>query len=1841
MFHHLLIQNYGFAVAKRMLELTPYGYSSVVRVEERMRDILDDTGAVVGSQKYPVFVLSHTGQESTDLKHITELARESNIVSYSVLTKDPDARINRQLPFGELLDERKQIVELLTAAKKRPNGREAKALEKLGLGHLVDDAVLKTVHGKQTVDFEIRHMSIKSEDGKIPDRFRVGGVADGEFAGIAVLSDDGANFLEYGLPGQKLKQTEIAALKSLIDAPIMSPFSLAAKFNDVESQTMKLTKREKGYTSPRQFSISGKGIKDFLASGSGKATLADATLQVDTRAELLTAALINKMEGIGGAGSASLVSELQSAYSSMDYKFYHNFDLAQQEGLNILDSIVDPSKTSKADYRRLADLLKQAHEAHSNDIASGIKPIGVTKHFKDLVKKSAGGVGGISNKTLNGVNLTLDKMEVSVDGVFMVNKKHLESYILGDRDARGNLLRDKAGKTKGRLSNKKSLLASYEGYYMQYLEQGDAMSEAAQQQMRDLRAQIETFVNMGEPIEYTRADGTKAVRFNAVMRDTQSLNARIGVDTPGLPNAFSFLKGRGRIVDDMADDVSIIIPDIMTKGETGFKEFINFDVLDGRKTDAVNPDLQMLLFHRETFTEMSGDTPMVPKVTMDYARGQIAEMEEIFRSGSVPEQVRERMMQDFEKSFQETFNLTFGKHKAGARELNREMIKRINNDIINGNVTDPDVVNMITNYYRRQIFDTAYSGRGANARKVRILKAPDLFRFDIEAEIPSLQGQNEPFLLSRQKATTAGRTLRPGDAAEYIDKGVERTSVAGAGEIVLSRARVYKHRMLSSGLSSVVHQASLGGYDFDDKGLPTIRSYVDNAGNKRTAFMTFRQPTGPSEFVVQSISKDRDTLLELFGENDTFRKTLKEIMEDASADKEMRQSATDMFDYMTMRRDGLDLAGRKRYADLHRKFAGVGLTNEEIRKGDLTGSKDSRLFDESYEFFKKAQIQADSVIEEVYQRVHGQGVQAIPERLMQLMAKNAAGGGTGVGGVLALTPEFMKKAVKELSAEELDYLAPYYLRGQFFRLFGETGAANFDEAERQMMVDGFKKNGIVSDSDAASMLAKNRDGAFRMAEEDFRDRVKLVLQSQLPDSADSAKVAMDKKVALAEFEKAMEIYRTRLNFGDGESSILGSYINKLMSIGSTIDQMEDMTNELYSKGGAYQELAEFLDKNLTAPFIIPEEAVDFTKTTGKMVIKGARDDAARRQQIYKAFTVAAETVGAEDPLAVKKVLADMGITNLDEAGDDLLFNLGRRIGAARAGFEALQIDDIEKLGIDPRLFNIKLSHKNAASKILEGLIEGAKQIAESGMYAAGSDEIERVKAYQSSIESLSGDSVKTIGDAIAVASDSKYATASLHLGAADNFATRLNASSRNAFMMRSASEIDAFYMKRQGAPIATEVQKAAAEIVRNFQPDMKKMEEFQASIRNVDESVGYERALLEKAKIQTGEKVKLEMQKSLDKLRNMGFADIHEMDLFDAIQMEERLQKVGPREISKLPMLDPREPSSLFKLREVTELRRDFFMIRSKAGYETSDTYKVQQVLDRHLSFMKADKRGALEASFADEADKVQKTIMQIAQGINPRRSVDYTTAAVPDLAELTRGIMTEDEFKQIANLIDMNRNTPIREAALEAAGDTGRPMLEANISGTRKTAAEVQKLYAARAAGLEDMYTDATTGRVSIPALLNTSTGGAAGSPTPLAGQKYKRITEAISDGTIKRLIDKPYVKGSLIGAAALGAFGFIHSSRKDHTEEDITGPPLLPGGSSYEAAYPGNTLNLPAPNYPMASSQNGVTYRVNVSGGNAAARRFGQSAQALIPGASSATYYNNIRDLRMDPYKEMGSSF
>jgi hypothetical protein len=164
-----------------------------------------------------------------------------------------------------------------------------------------------------------------------------------------------------------------------------------------------------------------------------------------------------------------------------------------------------------------------------------------------------------------------------------------------------------------------------------------------------------------------------------------------------------------------------------------------------------------------------------------------------------------------------------------------------------------------------------------------------------------------------------------------------------------------------------------------------------------------------------------------------------------------------------------------------------------------------------------------------------------------------------------------------------------------------------------------------------------------------------------------------------------------------------------------------------------------------------------------------------------------------------------------------------------------------------------------------------------------------------------------------------------------------------------------------------------------------------------------------------------------------------------------------------------------------------------------------------------------------------------------------------------------------------------IAEVAAEGA-DVDFPRIRSLEERTREVL-EGQR----RAAGGEDLIDDVTRSF--------TETTESA------AGAKYTRIGDMLKDlftsgkplgerGALGPAAEAAFRnKGKIAGVAALatGLAVYGHVKSKDHNEQSISGPPLLPGGNPYEN-MPTNQMQIPEA--PISSGGQGMSYNISVDG-------------------------------------------
>lgn len=145
-------------------------------------------------------------------------------------------------------------------------------------------------------------------------------------------------------------------------------------------------------------------------------------------------------------------------------------------------------------------------------------------------------------------------------------------------------------------------------------------------------------------------------------------------------------------------------------------------------------------------------------------------------------------------------------------------------------------------------------------------------------------------------------------------------------------------------------------------------------------------------------------------------------------------------------------------------------------------------------------------------------------------------------------------------------------------------------------------------------------------------------------------------------------------------------------------------------------------------------------------------------------------------------------------------------------------------------------------------------------------------------------------------------------------------------------------------------------------------------------------------------------------------------------------------------------------------------------------------------------------------------------------------------------------------------------------------------------------------------------------------------------ARSPYRRISEMMRDHTssLRQIVDSRGFKQFAVGTAALIAGSFIYQNRKkkDHTQDAVTGPPLMPGGNPYEEGYPDlNTANQEASF--LNPTISGMQYRINTSGSVQDLNRLRGLFGDVIDGPIDATMYNGLPMAGQDPYPDLASRF
>lgn len=137
-----------------------------------------------------------------------------------------------------------------------------------------------------------------------------------------------------------------------------------------------------------------------------------------------------------------------------------------------------------------------------------------------------------------------------------------------------------------------------------------------------------------------------------------------------------------------------------------------------------------------------------------------------------------------------------------------------------------------------------------------------------------------------------------------------------------------------------------------------------------------------------------------------------------------------------------------------------------------------------------------------------------------------------------------------------------------------------------------------------------------------------------------------------------------------------------------------------------------------------------------------------------------------------------------------------------------------------------------------------------------------------------------------------------------------------------------------------------------------------------------------------------------------------------------------------------------------------------------------------------------------------------------------------------------------------------------------------------------------------------------------------------------YTRFSRMLKSGGMADLFQDSIIRNSAYAMVGLAAFGFIYSARKERTQEEIQGPPLLPGGSAYETDFPKAMPSISDLKY-LNPTTAAMSYKVNLSGSQADVEKFQELAGGVARGPINTTMYDGLPRLGRDPYSNVASSF
>ena len=174
------------------------------------------------------------------------------------------------------------------------------------------------------------------------------------------------------------------------------------------------------------------------------------------------------------------------------------------------------------------------------------------------------------------------------------------------------------------------------------------------------------------------------------------------------------------------------------------------------------------------------------------------------------------------------------------------------------------------------------------------------------------------------------------------------------------------------------------------------------------------------------------------------------------------------------------------------------------------------------------------------------------------------------------------------------------------------------------------------------------------------------------------------------------------------------------------------------------------------------------------------------------------------------------------------------------------------------------------------------------------------------------------------------------------------------------------------------------------------------------------------------------------------------------------------------------------------------------------------------------------------------------------------------------------------------------------------------------------------------DVFTGPVTDTVAkLKDELGEAVSAMSSTPGSIAKSPYKRVMQSFNHGELGKLLESKNVRRSGVAAIALIGASFLYqrNKKKDLTQGDVAGPPLLPGGSAYDDRPP--TRDIALQSAQVQSQGYGMQYQINTTGSMGDLNNLRSLLGGVVDGPINSTMYNGMPSLGKDPYSDIASNF